>query len=195
VNNHGANVLICSKVKMLAKLRSHVKRILSPDWCDSLVDSTAAHGNKKVSKGMVSHQLLWGMLTGKKNLRDIETQSELVGDRISDTTMTGILGRLTCGTLADVVAKQIKQALAEKELRPFNLPYNMVAIDGKNLFTVRGKVNKNGKTASATKRRIMALRATLVNGSVVQVLGQRMIPNKSAETRELISFLKEQEVL
>jgi hypothetical protein len=101
----------------------------------------------------------------------------------------------TCGTLADVVAKQIKQALAEKELRPFNLPYNMVAIDGKNLFTVRGKVNKNGKTASATKRKIMALRATLVSGSVVQVLGQRMIPNKSAETCELISFLKEQEVL
>jgi hypothetical protein len=94
-----------------------------------------------------------------------------------------------------VVAKQIKQASAEKELRPFNLPYNMVAIDGKNLFTVRGKGNKNGKTASATKRRIMALRATLVSGSIVQVLGQRMIPNKSAETSELISFLKEQDVL
>jgi hypothetical protein len=58
--------------------------------------------------------------------------------------MTGLLGRLTCGTLADVVAKQIKQASAEKELRPFNLPYNIVAIDGKNLFTVRKKVNRNG---------------------------------------------------
>jgi hypothetical protein len=35
----------------------------------------------------------------------------------------------------------------------------------------------------------------LVSGSIVQVLGQRMIPNKSAETSELISFLKEQDVL
>jgi hypothetical protein len=49
-------------------------KILSPNWCDSLVDSTPAHGNKKVSIGMVGHQLLWGMLTGKKNLRDIETE-------------------------------------------------------------------------------------------------------------------------
>jgi hypothetical protein len=68
VNNHGANVSIYSEGKMLTKLRSHVMKILSPNWCDSLVDSTPAHGNKKVSIGMVGPQLLWGMLTGKKNL-------------------------------------------------------------------------------------------------------------------------------
>jgi hypothetical protein len=104
---------------MLAKLRSHVKRILSPDWCDSLVDSTAAHGNKKVSIGMVAHQLLWGMLTGKKNLRDIETQSELVGDRISDTTMTGILGRLYLWHACRRGSKTNKTGISGERTSPF----------------------------------------------------------------------------
>jgi hypothetical protein len=75
----------------------------------------------------------------------LKLKRELVGDRISDRTMTGILERLTCGMLADLVAKQIKQASAEKELRPFNLPYTMVAIDGKNLLTAGEKLTKMAK--------------------------------------------------
>jgi predicted transposase YbfD/YdcC len=180
---------------MLASIKSHVKRILSPTWTDNFVDTTPAHGNKKVSIAKVGHQLFWGMLTGKRNLRDIETQSEIFGDRIPDTTMTGVLERLTIGTLPELIAKQIKQASADKELRPSGLPYNMVSIDGKNLFTLRGVVDDSGETESSTKRRIMALRATLVSSDIAQVLGQRMIPNKSAETTELIPFLKEQDAL
>jgi predicted transposase YbfD/YdcC len=168
---------------------------LSPDWSDNVLDTTPTHKNKTVPKAKVLHQLFWGMLTGRKNLRDIETQSEIAGERIADTTMTGILERLDVGKLPNLIAKQVKQAAADKELRPQGLPFNMVAIDGKNLVTRRGKIDDNGKTEPATKRSIMALRATLVSSSIAQVLGQRLIPGKSSETTELIPFLKEQNTL
>jgi len=159
------------------------------------VDTTPDHKNKRISIARVGNQLFWGMLTNKKNLRDVETQSELAGHRISDTTMTGVLERFSAGKLPALIAKQVKQASADKELRSSSLPYSMVAIDGKNLFTLRAVVDECGTTTPPTKRRLMALRATLVSSDVAQVLGQRMIPNKSAETTELIPFLKEQDAL
>lgn len=182
-------------VKMLSSIKSHISRVLSPSWSDSLIDKTAPHGNKKIKIGEVCHQLLWGMLTGKRNLRDIETQSELVGARIPDTSILNILERFEVGTLAEEIAKQVKQASADKELRPSDLPYNMVAIDGKNLYTTRKVIDEQGATVPAVNRRTMALRATLVSSAVTQVLGQRLIPSKSSETTELIPFLKEQEAL
>jgi len=129
------------------------------------------------------------MLTGKRNLRDIETQSEIGGDRIADTTMTGVLERFSIGALPALIARQVKQASADKELRSSCLPYSMVAIDGKNLFTLRGIVNECGKTKSPTKRRLMALRATLVSSDIAQVPGQWMIPNKSSESVFKKSYL------
>ena len=103
--------------------------------------------------------------------------------------------RLKVRTLPEEIAKQVTQASADKELRPSGLPYNMVAIDGKNLYTTRKIVDENGATAPAVSRKTMVLRATLVSSAVKQVLGQRLIPSKGAETTELIPFLEEQEAL
>ena len=123
VNNHGLTVLTHRKVRMPASIKSHIKRILSPTWTDTLVDTTPNHRNKKVSIAQVGHHLFWGMLTGKRNLRDIETQSEIGGDRIADTTMTGLLERFSIGALPALISRQVKQASADKELRSSYLPY------------------------------------------------------------------------
>jgi hypothetical protein len=103
--------------------------------------------------------------------------------------MRGILEKVKSSTLPEVIAKQVKQALGGKELGRSKLPYNLVAIEGKNLYTTRGKISENNEIESATKRSNMALRGTLVSSAITQVLGQRLLPGKSAKTTELIPFL------
>jgi predicted transposase YbfD/YdcC len=180
---------------MLAKLKSHIDRVLSPYWTESVEDTTPAHGNKTVSIGEVCKQLFWGILSDRRNLREIETQSEIVGERLADTTMNDVLVRLSVGSLPELIASQVKRASADKELVPVGLPFNLTSIDGKNLYTGRAYVDQTGATESATKRRNMALRAALVSAASVQVLGQRMIPDKSAETTEFIPFMQHLEDL
>jgi hypothetical protein len=48
-------------------------------WSTCVIDTTAPHGNKKISISQVCDLLFWEMITAKNNLRDIETQSELTG--------------------------------------------------------------------------------------------------------------------
>ena len=180
---------------MLTKLQSHIERVLSPFWTECVEDTTPAHGNKTVSVSEVCKQLFWGILSDRRTLRDIETQSEIVGERLADTTMNDVLVRLSAGRLPELIANQVKKASADKELAPVGLPFNLTTIDGKNLYTSRAYVDQAGKTESANKRCNMALRAALVSASSVQVLGQRMIPDKSAETTEFIPFMQHLESL
>lgn len=180
---------------MLASLQSHIERVLSPSWTDCVADTTPAHANKKISIAEVCTLLLWGILGDRRNLRDLETQSEIVGRRIPDSTIGDILLRLSPGELPSFIAGQIKDASRSKELRPVDLPFNITAIDGKNAYTTRAYIGRDGSCESAQARCNMTLRATLVSSSCAQVLGQRMIPEKSAETTELIPFIEHLEGL
>jgi len=59
-----------------------------------------------------------GLLWGKRSLRDLEPQSELKGEPISDTTLHDVLVRLSPEGLRKLIASQVKQAIKSKELRP-----------------------------------------------------------------------------
>ena len=199
---------------MLKALHSHIKRVLNPSWTECVQDTTPAHGNKSVSIQNVCQQLFWGILCNRTTLRDIETQTDIVGKRLADTTMNDVLKRISIGTLPALIARQIKKASslsalaflicpaliarqikkasADKELAPVKLPFHMVAIDGKNLYTSRARTDEEGNLSRYSH---MALRAALVSAASVQILGQRMIPEKSAETSELLPFLEHLEEL
>jgi predicted transposase YbfD/YdcC len=152
-------------------------------------DKTPDHGNKKVSVKRVLDLLVWGILCGKRTLRDLETQSEIQGDRISDTTLHDVLVRLSPEGMPKLIASQVKQALESKELQPEGQKFHQVAIDGKNIYTERATVDKEGKARSVHDRCNMALRATLVSTMVTQILGERHIPDKGAETIELVPLI------
>lgn len=180
---------------MLSSILSHMKRVLSPDWCRYVPDTTPKHGNKRAEVERILNLMMWGLLSGKRDLRDIETQSELEGERISDSTLRGVLRRLSPKELPKLIASQVKQALESKELCPDGLPCHQVSFDGKNRYMERALKDKDGNQKSVHERCHMALRATLVSSEVTQILGERPIPHKSAETTEFVPFLDEIEEL
>jgi hypothetical protein len=162
-------------VVMIQALESHIQRVLPRDWT-TVVEDTKPHGNKTVNVAEVLNTLLYGILSGSSSLRELETPRELKGAPRSDTTMGDLLTRLSVGSLPELIARMVKEAIKSKELVPEQTlgGLHIVAIDGKNLWTSRAKATEPEQ--SVRQRTHMALRAALVSTSVTQVLGQRFIP-------------------
>lgn len=134
-----------------------------------------------------------GALSGCKNLREIETLSEVYEARIPDTTLHDLLIKMDPEGLQAVLAAGVKQALREHELPKEEFPVRVTAIDGKYNYSTATPVNQYSEAIGGGGNnelyRHLALRAVYVSSDTKLYLGQHEILSKGSETENLIPFI------
>ena len=186
------------KVSIIETVKQHVKRVLSPNWCKCLKDFRSG-GNCEWNFQYIMEVLIAGAFSGCKTLRDVETLSEIYGERVPDTTLHDIIIRVDPSGLAKELAKGVKDALRDHELPKDEFPIRLTAIDGKGTYTTDIPVGECsdpiGGGGNNEIYRHMNLRAFYVSSETKLYLGQRQIPSKGAETIELLPFIEDLQAL
>lgn len=177
---------------ILSTIQRHIRRVLDTDWSKCIPDFRYRRSTAW-NLGYVLEILMAGALSGCKTLRDIETLSEIYGQRVPDTTLHDIMVKLNPEGLRAELSKGVKRALRDHELAVDEFPIRITAIDGKGNYNTRQVVNKSsepiGGGGNNEQYRHMALRAMHVSSEVKLFLGQLEIESKGSETRELIEFV------
>lgn len=91
--------------------------------------------------------MLVGMVTSSRSLRDVERRTVQLADnpeaglgistKIADNTLGEVLRRLEHGDLVGCLQEGVKAEYRRGNLKPTTLPVGTVAIDGKNVATLR----------------------------------------------------------
>lgn len=180
------------QVNILQTTVRHLKRTLSPDWWKGLKDCRTG-GNRKWTFQYMMEVLMAGAFCACKTLRDVETLSDLYGERVPDTTLHDVLVRVEPRALELELARTVKDALRDHELPKDEFPIRQTAIDGKGTYTTDIPVGECsdpvGGGGNNEIYRHMNLRAFYVSSETKLYLGQRQIPCKGAETNEFIPFI------
>jgi hypothetical protein len=138
---------------------------------------------------------LWvGMLSATPNLRQLENLTERFWGRISDSTLHGLLVRLEAAPLRRLLVAEVRRAWRAKELDS-EMGLNVVAVDGKCVWTGRHKANRfcqrQSQQADRNRYTMKVLRAMLVSSRCKLLLGQRPIHARSAEMSTFAGFFRQ----
>jgi hypothetical protein len=120
------------KPNLFPVVKNHIKRAATFAWDKLLVDPRSKV-NQKLDFHFAINMLFLGILSGMKNLREIETFSEICSERIPDTTLNNLVIEVDAEPLRDVLVKEVKAALRAHELPKEQFPVRLTAIDGKCL--------------------------------------------------------------
>ena len=177
---------------ILSVTERHILRVLDKDWWRCIKDFRC-RSNTQWSLGYILEVLLAGALSGCKTLREVETLSEIYADRVPDTTLHDLMINLDPEGLKNVLAKGVKQALREHELKSGDLPINITAIDGKYNYNTTIPVSEHSEVIGGGGNdelyRHLALRAMHVSSDTKLYLGQLEITSKGSETVNLLQFV------
>lgn len=135
---------------------------------------------------------LKGMLSGCKNLRQLESLTALSGVRIPDTTLHDFLEQLDSTPMNKIIADGVKKASRSHELDSKELPIQLTVIDGKSLTASKTQFDEyssNHSKKGSEKYVSMALRAFLVSSTLKLHMGQLRIPSKRNEMSSFRPFL------
>lgn len=180
-----------------------IRRLVEDIGVDRWTDPRSR--NSSIAWSSIGGWLLLGMVVGAKSLRDVEELSDdgsmirrqlRLSKRVSDTTMYDAIAKLKEGELQDSLTRQILAAHRRGHLRPESLPMGVIAIDGKNLSTVRRQpylaenhpavqVVKQGK--AGRHGLVRGFRAHLVSAKARVCVLQETIP---AHTNEMGHILE-----
>jgi len=173
-------------------IKNHLLRTI-PHKFDRILEDPRSTVNQEWNFGYVIKMLLFGILSGCKTLRDIETFTEGYDERIPDTTLDNIITEVNAEPLRAAIAQDVKRALRDHELPKSDFPVRITAIDGKCVSISQQEVgpfsqrSDNGSKEYFVNR---ALRAFHVSNDTKLFLGQREIHGKSAETSEFQPFIE-----
>lgn len=175
-------------------IKRHLERTLKIKWDKILKDPAVRKKKCTWNFGYLMQMLYYSILSGAKNLREMETFTELYGERIPDTTMHDKIIEIDPKPLNDYLTQQVKEALHAHELDKEDFPMRVTAIDGKSVSISKIKagsfsqpLESNGKIYYNNR----VLRAMHVSNSTKLFLGQKEIFGKTSETAELKPFLAE----
>ena len=172
-------------------IKNHLLRTVNVRF-EQLLQDPRSPINQEWNFGYVMQMLFFGILSGCKTLREVETFSEAYDERIPDTSIDDIITRVEAEPLRNQLAKQVKAALHEHELPKSDFPVRITAIDGKCISISAQDVGEfsqyhdNGTRQYYVNR---VLRAFHVSNRTKLFLGQREIQGKSAETSEFRPFV------
>ena len=179
------------KENLFAVVKNHMKRTANIVWNKLLVDPRSEI-NRKLDFGYAMKTLFFGILSGMQNLREIETLSEVFGERIPDTTMNDLIIEIAPDPLRQELVRKVKAALRAHELPLDEFPLRVTAIDGKCISVSAKRVGEfsqesacNGTVQYVNR----ALRAFHVSNQTTLCIGQREIHGKAAETSEFQAFM------
>lgn len=172
-------------------IHKHLRRVLRPGWHRIFEDPRGKSGSWLF--GDLLNQVFKGMLGGCRNLRHLELVTSLSGRRLADTTVWDVLVKLNAAPLNEEIARGVKEAARSHELDDRELPFNLVAIDGKSIAVntkpvTTDSVNRSQK--GAKKYVNTAFRAMLTSCSLKLLLGQHMIPRGTNERGALPTFIE-----
>lgn len=135
--------------------------------------------------------LLWGFLTNRESLRQVETMSEYAGSaRIPDSTLYDFVGQFASDAVAELrtqLQAQVRSDWRSQSLEPVGLPCGVAAVDNKTLWSgpvahahdpAAQVVHPPGRPAYAQVR---AVRTVLISAASKPALDQVAI---RAETNE-----------
>ena len=181
-----------------------VKRLVNDIEVETWTDTRSR--NSSIRWSSISTWLLLGMVSGCRSLREVEDLSEegsrtlqrvlKVGGRVSDTKLYQSIGELCEDELQRSLTRQVKAAHRRGGLEPESLPMGVIAIDGKNLSTVRRRVyleeNHPGvqihKAGSAEEYGLIRVfRAHLVSARSRLCVLQETIPADTNEMGHIVS--------
>lgn len=128
--------------------------------------------------------IMEAMLSGCKNLRELEFLTGSAGERIPDTTVGDVLSQLSEQELELELARGVKEASRSHELDRQELPIRLTVIDGKCLSTAKYDVGNNWLRRSqkgCSKYVAMALRAYFGSSELKLHLAQSWVPKGTNE--------------
>lgn len=172
-------------------VKNHMTRTVNIVW-DKLLTDPRSKINRKLDFGYAMKTLFLGLLSGMKNLREIETLSEVYGERIPDTTINDLIIEIAPEPLRKELVREVKSALRDHELPLDEFPLRVTAIDGKCISVSAKSVGEFSQESACngTLQYInRALRAFHVSNETTLCIGQREIHGKSAETSEFQPFM------
>lgn len=180
------------KANMFNVVKNHMKRTVNIVW-NKVLEDPRSEINRTLDFGYAMKSLFFGILSGMKNLREIETFSEVSGERIPDTTMHNLIIEIDPEPLRKELVSEVKTALRNHELPSDEFPLRVTAIDGKCISVSARSVGEfsqesacNGTVHYVNR----ALRAFHVSNETTLCLGQREIHGKAAETSEFQPFMR-----
>jgi hypothetical protein len=134
-----------------------------------------------------------GVLSATTTLRGVEQLTERMGRRVPDTTLWELLSRMSPRQFRDLLVNQVRQAYRAKELEP-SLPFSLVAVDGKSIWTGKYKANRHCQRQSQDdgpeRYTMRVVRASFVGGPCRIVIDQMPVKSREAEMSSFPVFLK-----
>ena len=177
---------------LLKPINAHLKRVSKYKWKDIFEDPRRVTSNRKWDFSYMMEVVFLGMLSGCKNLREVESFSESLKERVPDTTIYDILKKLDAAPLRKLLVRGVKQALRSHELPKDEFPIRLTAIDGKSVSVTKYEVDPEWSwkcRRNGTDNYIhMALRAMHVSNQTKLLIGQHEIAGKSNEVAAFTDF-------
>lgn len=177
----------------LPVVKNHLKRAADFIWSKILRDPRS-HINKEWNFDYLMRIVWIGMLTGKLTLRRLEDFSEGYNERVPDTTLHDLIVKIDAEPLRELIAREVKKAHRAHELPKEELPFHMIAIDGKCVSVSKipvGKFSQESECNGGVQYVNRVLRAAHVSSKTKMILGQREIFGKTNEVGEFKNFFDE----
>lgn len=179
--------------KLIERSSKFLRRMLDkPAWDFNrfVTDPRQKKGQRWKFKTLMQ-SLLFGFLTNRSSLRNVETMTEIGFDkRVPDSTLYDLVGKFEAQDVADLRTQlhaQIKSEERSKSLEPVGLPCGVAAVDNKTLWSGTPEeakdpaaqvVHPKGRPPYATVR---AVRTALISAASKPAIDQVVIPARTNE--------------
>lgn len=178
--------------RIKSAVKNHILRTANLRWSKKIRDPRRRRGRRWNFFALMN--ALWaGMLSAMRNLRGVEQLTERMGRRVPDTTLWELLSRLSPGSFRNLLVDEVRKAYRAKELEP-SLPFSVVAVDGKAIWTGKYKANRYCQRQSQDDTydcyTMRVVRASFVGGPCKIVIDQMPVKRKKAEMSSFPVFLK-----
>jgi predicted transposase YbfD/YdcC len=170
-------------------VKRHLIRTASVWWA-KVVDDPRDRRGRRWRFSTLMNALWVGALSARAHLRQIENLTERHWRRISDSTLYELLIKLPAEPLRLLLVAEVRRAWRAKELSK-TLRFNVVAVDGKCIWSGRHEANEHCQRQQDKQYRMMVLRAQLVSGTCKPIIGQMPIAADAAEMSTFPDFLKQ----
>jgi hypothetical protein len=172
------------------KLRRTPRRIktfldrygLGADVAAALTDPRKTQGKRPFT--VLVDLFMTGALMTTPALRGVERLSERMGPRVPDSTLAYTLERIDPAPLRPLLRRRVKQLLRSKVLRPDGLPFGVLTIDGKTVWTGDHRADPECQDQDGVWH-LRVMRAVLTSARSRPCLDQDVIP---AATNEMGHF-------
>lgn len=173
-------------------IKRHLKRVANYRL-DKVLSDPRYERHKKWSFRYLMEVTFAGMLCGCKHLRELETFSESMGERVPDTTLNNLLVQMDHQPLRKKLVREVKQALRSHELPREEFPIRLTAIDGKSISVADRCIDEDWSWRNRRNGRELyihiMLRAFHVSNQEKLLLGQREVPGKTNESPVFRDFI------